>query len=265
MKEFEIIETTPSVNHSNYYQCLSSGNWVRSIFDYELIYIISGEFSYSDEDNSIILQKNDILIIEPGVYHKLKVISKVEQSGFSCIHFEFQKGLSSLKNQYRVIDKFPLVVNADYDPEIIRLFKKCNYLYEGNDSFREEIINLTLKEILLRMKTCITTNSNPNKPNKLKEIIIYISENIEEKLSRQILAKKFSISPGYLSYLFRENLDITVSDYINQIKIKAAFELLTQRGLRVNEVADKLGYCDQFYFSKIFKKIMGYSPSKHKA
>lgn len=265
MEKYKIVETTPAVNHSNYFQCLSSGNWFRSIFDYELVYIITGEFSYSDEDNSVILEKNDILIIEPRVYHKLKAISEVAKSGFSCIHFEFQKGLSSLKNQYKITDKFPLVVNANYDPEILKLFKKCNYLYEGNDSFRKDIMDLTLKEILLRMKTCITTNSNTNKPNKLKEIIKYISENIEEKLSRQILAKKLSLSPGYLSYLFRENLNITVADYINKMKIKAAFELLTQRGLRVNEVADKLGYCDQFYFSKIFKKIMGYSPSEHKS
>lgn len=68
------------------------------------------------------------------------------------------------------------------------------------------------------------------------------------------------MSPNYLSQLFKKYNDVGFTDYINQMKIAKAKELMTESTLKVYEIADQLGFESSFYFSKVFKKVEGCSP-----
>ena len=70
------------------------------------------------------------------------------------------------------------------------------------------------------------------------------------------------ISPNYLSQLFSKYNDQGFSEYINICKITEAKRLLSEQNLKVYEVADMLGFESAFYFSKVFKKVEGISPSE---
>lgn len=88
----------------------------------------------------------------------------------------------------------------------------------------------------------------------------YICEHVEEKLTLNETASVFHISPNYLSLLFKKYNDIGFSEYISQMKITRAKELMAEGNLRIYEIADKLGFESAFYFSKVFKKITGCAP-----
>ena len=88
----------------------------------------------------------------------------------------------------------------------------------------------------------------------------YISAHIEERLSLNDVASVFNISPNYLSLLFKKYTDTGFSEYISQMKIARAKELMAEGNLKVYEIADKLGFESAFYFSKVFKKVTGYTP-----
>lgn len=88
----------------------------------------------------------------------------------------------------------------------------------------------------------------------------YIQEHIEEKLTLNKVAKEFNISPNYLSILFSKHSDIGFSDYINQKKVEAAKEMMTDGNYKIYEISDKLGFESAFYFSRVFKKVTGMSP-----
>lgn len=91
----------------------------------------------------------------------------------------------------------------------------------------------------------------------------YINSHIEEKLTLNDLAAIFGISANYLSLLFKKNSDIGFNDYITQMKIEAAKQLMENDNLKVYEIADRLGYESAFYFSKVFKKVEGVSPREY--
>lgn len=91
----------------------------------------------------------------------------------------------------------------------------------------------------------------------------YINERVSQRLSLNEVAAVFGISPNYLSQLFRKYNDLGFSEYINTCKINEGKRLLDEGSLKVYEVADMLGFENSFYFSKVFKKVEGVSPTEY--
>lgn len=94
----------------------------------------------------------------------------------------------------------------------------------------------------------------------IKEIVVYIGNHLREELNVSNLAATFHVNSSHLARKFKKETGYTISEYVNHQKIEAA-KLLFQGGeVTVGEVAEKLGYNSNSYFSKIFKKITGKSP-----
>lgn len=91
----------------------------------------------------------------------------------------------------------------------------------------------------------------------------YINQHIAERLTLNEVAAMFGISPNYLSQLFGKYNDMGFSEYINTCKIAESKRLLTEGNLKVYEAAEALGFESAFYFSKVFKKVEGVSPTEY--
>lgn len=91
----------------------------------------------------------------------------------------------------------------------------------------------------------------------------YIIQHIREKLTLNDVAEVFNISPNYLSVLFSKYSDVGFSDFVNQSKVEAAQKLMADGNYKVYEISDLLGFESSFYFSRVFKKITGLSPSDY--
>lgn len=97
------------------------------------------------------------------------------------------------------------------------------------------------------------------------ELIRYINSNYADKdLSLGKLADMFNFSRKYLSSLFARNMSTKFSEYLNRIRIEHAVALLEQESPSVMELAEKCGFSDPLYFSKVFKQINGKSPTNYK-
>lgn len=91
----------------------------------------------------------------------------------------------------------------------------------------------------------------------------YVRENYGEKLTLAAIASKIGISQGYLSSVFKKQTGGNLNDYINQIKIEKAKELLEKHEYMMYEISDMLGFENPYYFSKVFKKLTGITPSEY--
>ena len=92
----------------------------------------------------------------------------------------------------------------------------------------------------------------------------YLDEHsADSELTLEAVSRRFSYSPKYLSNLFRESLHIGFSEYLQTLRIQRACELMQQGITSVQNVAALSGYRDPLYFSRVFKKKMGVSPTQH--
>ncbi|HIR27510.1 MAG TPA: response regulator [Candidatus Choladousia intestinigallinarum] len=139
-------------------------------------------------------------------------------------------------------------------------FRLATYLddYETAAEIKSELTDACSSFILQYIK-------KPRMNPLVREIIEYADAHYDDPtLSSGKIAREISVSPNYLSKIFRQELDITITEYITRKRISEAVRLIeTSDILSITDLAHAVGYNDSFYFSKIFHKLKGISPSNY--
>lgn len=102
-----------------------------------------------------------------------------------------------------------------------------------------------------------------NSSEALHVVKQYIEEHFSEPLTIDQLAKIVEISPKYFVDLFKKKYGFSAMEYVAELRLKEAKKLLAQLDVRVRDIAHQVGYSDEFYFSRRFKKAIGVSPTTY--
>jgi len=104
---------------------------------------------------------------------------------------------------------------------------------------------------------------SPERAKLIQQTRRYLEENLSNPdLKLRDLAENFSLSPNYFSAIFRKEMGETFKDVLTNLRINLAKELLRTTNLRVSEIADQSGFNDAHYFSHVFKRLTGFTPTK---
>ncbi len=98
----------------------------------------------------------------------------------------------------------------------------------------------------------------------VQECLDFIDFHYAEDLSLERLANRCTVSNSYLSTLFKKEMQMTLTDYINSTRIRQALILLNSSNLSIQEIAIRCGFSDSNYFARTFKKIQGQSPKGYR-
>ena len=171
------------------------------------------------------------------------------------------------------------VVNTDKKPLFVIL--------SGYDEFKyaQKAIRYGAKDYLLKpvratdilgcinglIDQYVVTDEGNNKKSEtdesmplVREAKEYITEHYTENLTVKDVSEKIGISNGYLSTIFNQETGQSFVDYLNKTRIEHACIYLEQNYLKVYEIAYKVGFQDEKYFTKVFKKIMQLTPKEYR-
>ncbi|MNZ83630.1 Arabinose operon regulatory protein [compost metagenome] len=95
-------------------------------------------------------------------------------------------------------------------------------------------------------------------------LLDYVKEHYAEPLSLTEVAKHFHFNPSYLSSYFSTHNKEGFSEYLNRIRVEKAAELLAADTMSISAISGMVGYSDHSYFTKVFKKLTGLSPSDYR-
>lgn len=130
---------------------------------------------------------------------------------------------------------------------------------------KEKFMNLeTLSEYVFEQLSYPERDQLGDANNKFKELLLYTNKNFHEELFLKDLSTKFFINVSYCCELFKKVTGMTFSQYMTDLRMKKAIELLQNSNLSIADVCKSVGYSDYFYFNKVFKRNLGCTPSKYR-
>ena len=103
------------------------------------------------------------------------------------------------------------------------------------------------------------------KTDSISLCVNYLQKHIDKPLSLNDIASAVNLSVSHFASIFKKNTGFSIIEYFNHLKTQKACQYLQFTDLRINEIADRLGIEDPYYFSRMFTKIVGTSPNKYRS
>jgi two-component system response regulator YesN len=119
-------------------------------------------------------------------------------------------------------------------------------------------------DLLLSFIDLIEHHKNHKYKTMIVAVIQYINEHFDDELSLEKLANVVYVTSGYLSRIFKEETGVSLVDWIHNVRVDRAKDLLKNPKWKTYEIAEKVGYNDYKYFSHIFRKTTGLSPRDYR-
>ncbi len=146
------------------------------------------------------------------------------------------------------------------------------YLDEISTKFAIEIEKLSsinsIDDLVYEMikKYCLLVQNHSLKDYStlIQNTLNYINLNMSKPISLKSIATQFSVNPNYLSTLFKKEVKMTLTEYINKQRVSIAVKMLNTKDMQIQDIAWYVGINDVNYFTKLFKKIIGYTPTEYK-
>lgn len=128
----------------------------------------------------------------------------------------------------------------------------------------QEELCLWIVKILEKMTSQIYQTRNAKNYQRLKKAMDFIDAHYDEPLTVEQIAREVYLSASRLSHIIKGELGMTLGDYISRVRIDKAKWLLRDKELSISQVAQEVGFPDQSYFTKVFKKIEKCTPKAYR-
>ncbi len=138
------------------------------------------------------------------------------------------------------------------------------FVHEIEEAGNVEQVEALIPRMIRHYCLLVQQHSLASYTRVIRDCLNYIDFHYMEPLSLEILANRFSVNKNYLSSRFHREKGMTVTDYINQIRVNRAAGMLRHTSLSVLEVAEQCGFSDGNYFARIFKKLHGVTPNEYR-
>lgn len=217
---------------------------------WELVYCTSGQGSFQFEDGTVIpYHAGDLVAIPPKEIH-----ANFSEKGFTNIHLNMEDPSFPYRTAFRV---------ADDDGSLKEAFVQAR-IYYVSDKKKRELVLAALGELITSYILVFLSNAEFSEPvAQIRASILANFSHTEYALDEFIRSLPFHYD--YLRKLFKKEMGVSPLEYMTGLRMKSAERLLSNvwsNGYTVAEIAQLCGFEDALYFSRVFKKYYGHSPSK---
>ncbi|QQO08106.1 AraC family transcriptional regulator [Breznakiella homolactica] len=273
-QEFE-IESIVSVHYFEYSKdYLFLGE--RHDF-WEILYVDKGEVTVRADDNYIVLSRGEMIFHKPNEFHMVIangiVAPNLVVASFVCRN----PAMESFRDRIVILDEQckkymgQIVAEAKNafssplgDPYLKALEKRRDSKF-GCEQLISVYLQLLLISIMRMDGAPAITSANRQHYNEeiYKKITVYLEENLDKNLSINHIATHFSLSKTSLKSLFRENNSLGVMEYLRNLRIERAKQMIREETMNFTRISETLGFSSIHYFSRVFRKNVGMSPSEY--
>jgi YesN/AraC family two-component response regulator len=208
------------------------------------------------------VRKGDLFTTKPGC--QLVILTTPEERlEFMSIQYSFHvrsKEDESLFTPYSTGLPIPAVLQVSRQDVIREKFENMLAVWKSKEPDYEWLCQMQFMQVLDAIRQW--TSKRAELP-VVRQAIRYMNTCLgDPRLNRELIAEHVSVAPGYLSVLFRKQTGYTFGEYLAKIRIDEAKAILSTSSWTISEIARAVGFSDSFYFSRVFKRHTGLSPSE---
>lgn len=266
----------------------------RIASEYILYIIKSGEMYLKEDNQEYVLRKGDLMFLTPNVLHIGFKAACCDYYYFHFTHpdlsFITSKTLETITQE--TINKRKLSITGDFLSESTQIDSICyfpklynlksdesNFMHliseiiEDTDKRYENykrLVSYRLQDLIIRISIDFFNVQIENQTNqfsksyiKIRSIINYLNKEYHKKISSKDIEELFESNYNYLNRIFCKMTGFTITNYLNNIRINKAKELIETSPIKYSEIGYLVGINDPYYFSKIFKKYTGMTPTQY--
>lgn len=226
---------------------------------YEIIYYGNCKGTCNLNGKIYDIKDNCLFLLTPTDFHEIK--NEDSADSFS-INISFTENSIDKKILKEFITSAHVVYNMD--EHLQNLFFLMHSIYSSKSQRKDSFLYHTLNLILLN----ITEYGTPAAFNKMvlhpviNDALIYLITSKDRSISLQEIADKYRISPAYFSVLFRNDMGMTYSKYMNKLKLDYAKRLLETTDMHILDICYECGFKNNSHFVRTFKEATGIAPSE---
>lgn len=236
--------------------------------EFEILHVINGDGTIMIKDELYALNSNTIFFIKGSDTHYTSPANLKNYIRNKIIFFsEILTNLAKNLDVEKLIENLFLnggtavPLSAEASLKIDKCFLSLSQLSDSNpESFN---INLFINLFTI-IDIAIKNDKAKNLNNKISEIISFINQNIQNKITLDLICENLNISKYYLCQKFKNTVGMTVFEYIEFSRISLAKDLLIKTDFSISDISQKAGFESFAYFSKVFRKFENCTPSQYR-
>jgi len=261
--------------------------------EYIFYFVIEGDVYLKEDGMDYHLTKGDCFLLEP---RKLHFGTQYSDCRFYYVHFVHpgiqpvreneQTWISGIENNHGSWRTSPehgpfpeerIFIHKYFHVEDRAAFTNLCSMFEqmlNRQNVRLEYFNLlsacVLSEIFIELQRQFAVTlfrkvaCGAEKSERINTVLLYLQTNYMRKLTSADIEREVSYNFDYLNQLFSRHLHISIFKMLENIRMEEAKHILQTRSLSIREIAQEVGYSDETYFSKVFKKHTGFTPSEYR-
>lgn len=210
------------------------------------------------------LASQQLAVIPAGAAHRYGAST---HRPWSIHWFHLQGEHASPLIELYELDKGPLPLSQATSSKFLEEFEAC-YTLLANKTYSMQT-HVHVSHLIRGLLSTIGIGTDGSHADKKKEsyletAIRYMNDHLEGSIQLPELAKETGVSKQHMIYLFKKETGCPPIEYFLRLKMQKAGQLLDLTDLTIKEVAGSIGISDPYYFSRLFKKMMGSSPTEYR-
>lgn len=234
--------------------------------DFQILYVASGKahFYFGDKGVDTVVPAGNMVVYRPKEPQKYEYFG-VDQTEVYWVHFT-GKDVKNVLRSYGIADDMH-VINTGTSLEYTRIFKQMIIELQRRKPDYQEMLALLLRQLFISIHRQLTTEKkikNVYLDAEMETAMQYFNDNYNTEINVEEYAASRGMSVSWFIRNFKQYADTTPMQYIVSIRITNAQMLLETTDYNVTEIGNIVGYDNPLYFSRIFKKQKGVSPSEYR-
>ena len=235
---------------------------------YVLMYCVEGEGWFEIENQVQKVTANQVFVLPKSTSHSYGSNSKNPWTIY-WIHFDGEKAAFFSEG----LEK-PLLVSPEKDSRLDDRFKLFEEIYSTlKNGYSKNNLEFSITALfyflgslkyLSTYRTSNNSNQQPQQRDVADEAIHFMRENVRKRLTLKEIAGFVGFSPSHFSVIFQNKTGYSPLNYFIHLKIQEACHHLDFTDMKINQISLLVGFADPLYFSRLFTKTMGVSPSDYR-